>query len=169
MTTPTKEQCYELFKKYNTPANVIKHSEAVNKVAVFLAKKLKQAGVSINIELVDRASLLHDLKRLDNNHAEAAARVLEKEGYAEVAGIVKLHRYKDIEVLDSWEEKVVNYADKVTLYEPISVVERAAGWAEKYPNNKDEILARVPIMKKFEKEIFNKLGLKPKQLKELVK
>jgi len=64
MNLPNKEECEELFAKYNTPQNVIKHSKQVNKIAVWLAKKLKENNIDINIELVDYASLLHDLVRL---------------------------------------------------------------------------------------------------------
>ena len=33
-------------------------------VASFLAKRLKEKGVPINVELVERASLLHDIARV---------------------------------------------------------------------------------------------------------
>lgn len=61
---PSRAECLALFKQYHTPANIIRHSLAVNKVANYLADSFKQAGVDINDALVDRASLLHDLLRV---------------------------------------------------------------------------------------------------------
>jgi len=61
---PTKEECYNLLKEYHVPRNVVAHSENVAKVSIFLAKKLKDKGQDVNIELVERAALLHDLVRI---------------------------------------------------------------------------------------------------------
>jgi len=57
---PTKQECYNLLKKYKVPGQVVRHTEAVKKVAVFLAKKLKESGEDVNVELVERSALLHD-------------------------------------------------------------------------------------------------------------
>ena len=54
---PSRDECYSILKEFEVPDGVMGHTELVNKIAVFLAKKLKQAGVDINVELVDRASL----------------------------------------------------------------------------------------------------------------
>jgi HD superfamily phosphodiesterase len=64
LNLPSQAECLELFKQYHTPANIIRHSLAVNKVANYLASSFKKAGVEINGTLVDRASLLHDLLRV---------------------------------------------------------------------------------------------------------
>jgi len=61
MNLPTEQQCLELFEKYKVPSNIKEHCLNVRKVAVFLAKKLTEQGLNINVELVDRAALLHDL------------------------------------------------------------------------------------------------------------
>ncbi|MAG08342.1 hypothetical protein CMO89_02625 [Candidatus Woesearchaeota archaeon] len=64
MNLPTREECFELLKEYHVPENVVAHCEKVAKVAVFLAEKLKEKGADVNIELVEGASLLHDLVRI---------------------------------------------------------------------------------------------------------
>ncbi|PIN76571.1 hypothetical protein COV17_02025 [Candidatus Woesearchaeota archaeon CG10_big_fil_rev_8_21_14_0_10_36_11] len=61
MKLPTEQECLELFNTFRVPLNIREHCLSVRKLAVFLAEKLKENGVSINIELVDRISLLHDL------------------------------------------------------------------------------------------------------------
>jgi len=63
----------QYFEEYKVPKNIQGHCILVRDVAVFLANKLKENGVEINSELVDRAALLHDLfkvvdiKELINN------------------------------------------------------------------------------------------------------
>lgn len=64
MMLPNREECFEIFKQYHTPANIIRHSLAVEKAANYLANKFCQAGIEINRGLVDRAALLHDVLRI---------------------------------------------------------------------------------------------------------
>lgn len=64
MNLPNHKQCEQILAEYHTPQHIIKHSQQVNKVANFLACELTQAGESIDQELVDRASLLHDVLRV---------------------------------------------------------------------------------------------------------
>jgi uncharacterized protein len=61
---PTRSQCLNLMQEHHVPAHVRQHSLTVAKLAVFLATKLRDKGIAINIDLVDRACLLHDLFRL---------------------------------------------------------------------------------------------------------
>ncbi|MBU0459869.1 MAG: HD domain-containing protein [Nanoarchaeota archaeon] len=61
MQLPTQEQCLELFEQYKVPRNIKEHCLSVQKIAFFLAKKLKEAGTEINLELVSKTALLHDL------------------------------------------------------------------------------------------------------------
>lgn len=61
MKLPTRQQAEQYFEKFQVFDNIKNHCATVNKVAVFLAKKLQQRGEKIDVELVDRLSLLHDL------------------------------------------------------------------------------------------------------------
>ncbi|MBT4935587.1 hypothetical protein HOL21_02700 [Candidatus Woesearchaeota archaeon] len=61
MNLPTEQECLELFETYKVPQNIREHCISVQKVAIFLAQKLRENGVDINVEFVDRMSLLHDL------------------------------------------------------------------------------------------------------------
>lgn len=61
MKLPTRQQAEHYFEKFQVFDNIKNHCATVNKVAVFLAKKLQQSGEKIDLELVDRLSLLHDL------------------------------------------------------------------------------------------------------------
>jgi uncharacterized protein len=61
MNLPTEKECLRLFDVFHTPENVIRHSRQVARIAVFLAKQMRIKGHKVNINLVQRAALLHDL------------------------------------------------------------------------------------------------------------
>jgi len=50
--------------EFGVPLHIRKHNLAVARLGVFLAKKLKEKGISVDVDLVDRACLLHDLLRI---------------------------------------------------------------------------------------------------------
>ena len=65
MNLPSKEDCaYLINYTFRVPANIVNHSIQVNRLSVFLAKKLKEKGEGVDIDLVDRASILHDLLKI---------------------------------------------------------------------------------------------------------
>ena len=61
---PTRRQCFDIIKEYRVPSHILTHSLTVAKLAVFLAERLKDKGTAVNVNLVDRACLLHDIVRV---------------------------------------------------------------------------------------------------------
>ncbi len=61
MKLPTSQQCLDLFEEYKVPKNIFAHCKKVQEVAVFLAQELNKAGENIDIELVSKIAILHDL------------------------------------------------------------------------------------------------------------
>ena len=61
MKLPPRDYCEKLFYDYKVPINIRKHCFKVNQAAVFLAKKLQDEN--IDIELIDRLTLIHDLMK----------------------------------------------------------------------------------------------------------
>jgi putative nucleotidyltransferase with HDIG domain len=61
---PTRQRCFEIIKEHHVPSHILRHSIAVAKLAVFLAKRLVEKNVAVDVELVERASLLHDIARV---------------------------------------------------------------------------------------------------------
>lgn len=61
MKLPTPQQCLNYFTEYKVPNNIRQHCLKVQQVALFLAKKLQEAGMEINLELIRAGALLHDL------------------------------------------------------------------------------------------------------------
>ena len=120
---PTPEQCLEIIKEYHVPQRIIKHSLTVAKLAVFLGERLKEKSIPLDVELLERAALLHDIARvcdfdrLDPNKFEQtvterdkakwtrirakykkighenAAYEIFKERYPKLAVTIKRHRY----------------------------------------------------------------------------
>ena len=183
MKIPSKKKCYELFSKYKTPIHIIKHSEAVNKVAVIIAEKLKEKGINVDVDAVDRASLLHDFARVvdfkntefekntekqkfyeelrtrfkNMHHADAGCKILVKEGYPEIGKIVSKHKFIVIgteEEPKTWEEKIVYYVDKRAIDDKIvSLKERFDDLDKRYGSGKAGLIDKNIILKK-QKLIF---------------
>ena len=76
----------------------------------------------------------------------------------------------------TWEEKIVNYADKLVKHDEIvSLKERFDDLHERYtskviPNFNEELRdEKEKIIFEYEKEIFSYLDFKPEDLKEILK
>ncbi len=90
----------ELLKKYVSDDKLIKHCIAVSAVMRGIARELGE-----DEELWARIGLLHDIDyeivgEDMERHGEAGAEILEKEGYGEIAEVVRRHnhmRYGDYE------------------------------------------------------------------------
>jgi uncharacterized protein len=61
---PSREECFELIRQYAVPEHIVKHSMATAKLAVYLAERLKEKGIAVDADLVERACLLHDVARM---------------------------------------------------------------------------------------------------------
>jgi len=60
----SREECLELLQACHVPVHIVKHSKAVTKLGVFLARKLAENEIPVNVALVERACLLHDIFRV---------------------------------------------------------------------------------------------------------
>jgi len=63
---PTRKECLAIIEEHHVPPHIVKHSLATAKLAVFLAQRLKEKGITVDVNLVDRACLLHDIVRICN-------------------------------------------------------------------------------------------------------
>ena len=169
---------------------VMRYCEQVNKVAVIIAKALKKKNISVDIDAIDRATLLHDMARAIDfksfdpkttdipiylelykkfgkiDHPRAAAEILAVEGYPELGKLAEIHRFSDLPRLKSWEEKIIYYADERVSHDKIvSLQHRFDDLSTRYPQ---EIKLYSRLRKKLlqlEKEIFNKLSIKPDDIR----
>ena len=203
---PTRRQCFEIIKEYHVPSHIVAHSLAAAKLAVFLAERLKEKGVAVNVDLVDRACLLHDIARVCDfkelnyssfeqtiteqdkakwqqirakykgiGHEDAAYEIL-RERYPLLALTIKRHRY--MAMLDektrpnSWEEKLVYYADMRVMHDKIVPLKTRLkeGHKRNVHLHGSAAQSRIntakvdPLIYRLEEEIFDKIGLSPSEV-----
>lgn len=125
---PDDAEIRRLHQKQGTPETVIAHEAAVAETAMRLAQNARGA---VNLPFLRAACLLHDLCRAEGrDHPSAAARLLEKEGYPELARVIAMHH--DLGVSPSAEAEIVYLADKlVDGTRPVTIEERFARSREK--------------------------------------
>ena len=136
----------ELYRKYGTPENVIRHMQAVARKTDEICRILEEAGAPLRhsddeINLwpavrlhLHRAALVHDLLRTEKDHEKASAAALRREGFDRIAELVLAHN--DGEIDTSGEAlspaEILYYADKVTDGEKtVTVEERFAASRQK--------------------------------------
>ena len=168
---PSREECLALLEKYELPEHIVRHSLEVEKVAVYLAKKLLEAGEQIDVDLVSRAAILHDLDKMKSlevgsGHGTISRKILEKEGLPKLGLIAFKHHLSIVlgsSPFQTWEEKIVYYADKRVNHDQIvSLGERFKYLLERYGKEAkivEKISSCKPRVEGLEKEIFNKLNI----------
>lgn len=180
MKTLTTKECIEILKSTETLPNIFLHCRKVNAIAVYLAMKLKEKGVQIDLDLVNNASLLHDVKKFhclgkekEVHHEKEGKIFLKSLGYDEIANIVGKHGGKSLveNNLHTWEEKIVNYADtRVNHDEIVSLDERFTLLNDRYNDIYPNVIERNKIIKEYkevlEKEIFERLDINPEDITE---
>lgn len=165
-----RKKCFALWDKYNVPDNVRAHSLQVERVAVLLAKKLNDNSVRVNVEKVSAGALLHDIGKIvsiEQGKREniVSKRILEEEGFPEIARIAEMHIVSKILEPDfkecNLEEKIVYYADKRVRHDKIvSVRERIRDLAERYYQSAETINQCLQNILWLEKELFSKAKTK---------
>jgi uncharacterized protein len=202
---PSHDECLAMIRECHVPVHIMKHAEAVAKLGVFLAERLQDKGVDVDIALVERACLLHDLfricdcpledfswfeqsvteqdivkwRRLKAEHGqrrhEEAADAFLKDKYPVLAATIRKHRYTAVidedDLPESWEEKLVYYADKRAMHDTIVPLKDRLEDAHKrsaFLLTKAGKPRRVDMEKKvdtqifrLEEEIFSRIGLDP--------
>lgn len=195
MNLPTEEECLELFERYRVPGNILGHCRQVQRIASFLGRKLKEKGVEVNLELIEKAALLHDflkvvvLERLDKDYALDYSKE-EKEMWehlrerypgmneAEVSYLILKEEYPELALLirnfsdhqrmvQSWEEKILLYADaRVLKNETVGLKERMDYVEKKYWHSTPGFGLFYQKIKNYEEEIMEESGLEAERLGE---
>ncbi len=172
MPIPSREQCLRLLEKYGTPLHIVEHSLAVERVAVFLAKKMRLAGKKVDEALVSRAALLHDIDKtrtveegFRHLHGKISREILEREGLPEIGVVAEKHQALEKKPFGSLEEKIVFYADKRVNHDKVvSLDERFDYLLSRYGTTKEKagkISACREKIRTLEKEIFSTIRISP--------
>ena len=135
MIIPDEETIRKMYDEAGTPCNIIDHMKAVADYQDTLLDDLEASGISFDRELLRAAALLHDVKRLEKNHAAASAKYVAESGYPEVAALIEGHHSPADPAIQSdglSAADILFYADKrVQGSSIVSVVERFAASAKK--------------------------------------
>jgi uncharacterized protein len=175
---PSSDQCYNLLKKYAVPDHIIRHSEVVSRVAVFLTVRLNRSGENLHIDAVKAAALLHDITKMEGiesrqDHAITGRRLLAELGFRRIGEIVGEHiRLRGgREAHPIREEEIINYADKRVMHTQIvTLKERFADLWKRYGLNglDNDAVARITALEErtyeLEKRIFSGLDFSPEEL-----
>lgn len=108
-----KEEIIAAMKTIGVNNEIISHCEKVAEVSVGIARKLNHNGCSLDIELIQMAALMHDIKRDTEQHALEGEFYISEMGCFEVADIVSEHMNfaSDKTVLE--EKHIVYFSDKI--------------------------------------------------------
>jgi len=176
---PTATDCVQILEKYNTPEHIILHCQTVWEVARVIGEGMLRQDHPIDMALLQASCLLHDIgkypsiqkrSRFHDLHGE---RILEQEGFPDVASIVGQHvvlRSKRGDPIK--EEHVLFYADKRVVHdEVVSLEDRFLYLFETYAKTPAAV-DRLTIMKdetvRLERDIFLLLDFAPDDLTDLV-
>lgn len=155
MRIPTEEECFKILEEHNLPENIIAHSKSVCRVALDVADKLAKTGVKLDRDLVIAGALLHDITRLDEDHAKSGADLLEGLGLKRVAKIVRIHglwHYGENGYMpETIEEKIVFYADKRVVRDKIVSLEERFKYLKQRYKTEDKL---YHYAKNIEKELL---------------
>jgi HD superfamily phosphodiesterase len=192
MKLPTEQQCMALFGEYNVPKHILEHCLKVREVAVFLAGRLREKGVKINLELIDKGALLHDFLKvvalnnlnesyMGHNYSEEEIRTWKqlrnkypkmkegeatylflKDDYPELALLIK--DFSDYKKISrNLEEMILIYADAIVLRNNIvSLNERKSYIKERYGFSNTNSFFQT--ITEYEEIIMKEIGLEPEKL-----
>ncbi|MBO4235751.1 MAG: HD domain-containing protein, partial [Firmicutes bacterium] len=151
------------YEKCNTPAHVIAHCKGVADAGARIASALNDAGFSLDVELVRRAGLVHDLFRVKDNHGEEAARFLREQGYTEEADAVEHHmHYTFGDPRKINETDILCLADRLVLEDKYVGLERRVDYlihkVGETPERTARILAQKAASKKYISAVEKLLG-----------
>jgi putative hydrolase of the HAD superfamily len=162
---PSVSDCFAWQKEQGMPLNIKGHSAVVANVAYLLAVWLRQRGLILDPLLAHRGGLLHDLDKMATlnplpadpveskspQHGKLAWSILMARGQPALAEIARRHNLPAIlnpPGLQTWEQKLVFYADKLVEGEQlVSLADWLNALKARYPDAADEInLCKIPVI-----------------------
>lgn len=166
MNIPSRSQCLEWLKEVKMPQNIVEHSLAVNRVAVFLAKRINQNKIQLDVDLVDRGSLVHDIDKhltFENGlHGMVGKKFLEDKGFPQLGLFCITHNLNYVleNEFPSLEHKVIYYSDKRVKGNKIVTIEERLGYIlDRYGSRSsaayDKIIACKKPLEEIEKKILS--------------
>lgn len=171
---PSPQWAVMLMSDREMPSHIIRHSKAVRLVSLCVASALHGAGYKLDMQLVDRAALLHDICKADTireggDHALMGRQLMEEYGYQRIGNVIGQHvRLDSMEVN---EAMVVNYSDKRVMHDRVvSLDRRFLDLMERYGTQErsmKRILSHYEHASEVERVIVRTSGIDPSWLEHL--
>ena len=180
MDLPTDRECFKIIRKLQMMDHIIDHSVMVSNVAVCLGLSIKKKWPGINIDLVRKAALLHDITKTRSfstgeMHAQTGACLIADMGYPEIGDIIRQHVMLD-ELSDTSpisESEIVNYADKRVLHDRVVSLDRRLAYIRDKYGSRPEFGRLIDKMwagtLALEKKLFRSLTFTPAELPRMVR
>ncbi|MEZ0344459.1 MAG: HD domain-containing protein [Caldimicrobium sp.] len=168
----TLDLAYELLRKEEVPEHIIRHSEKVALIALFLGCFLKERGEPIDLNLLTCAALLHDIKKMESiktgmNHALSGYKLMKNLGFERAGEIIYAHIFFKAPKPGApiSEEEIVFYADKRVKHDEIvTLKERFKDLRERYGRTFKSLI-RMTLLEEMtlllEKRLFKNLKIRP--------
>ena len=174
---PSLPESLSWLQRENESYVLLQHVQTVAAIAYWFAVRLRKNNVFVDAILTHRAGLLHDLDKLSPNrlarkHGKAGAEMLVTLGYPEVAQIVGSHviAAPDQVTLKSLEAELVFFADKLVKHNQIvSVEERFADLAARYPGNADFKQVVVPFLLDMQARLCEQINIPAGEMLDIIK
>lgn len=157
---PTEKECLAIMEQYGVDEHIIKHCEAVEKMASHIYDHISSFELGIDKNSLLSAALLHDIARKEKNHALVGAAYLKAMGYGSIGDIVATHM--DIEVDMTMP---LNANELLFLADKLVSEDEACGFEKRFirafQKCKGNLEAQHNIMKRLEatKAIISKIQI----------
>lgn len=157
---PNDEECRAIWEQNNLPVNIMLHCKAVANIACCIAEKLLSKGSGVDIKKIKAATLLHDIGRMQNQHAKAGQKILKKLGYEEIADIISVHTDIEIKnIVEITEAEIVYLADKLVIEDKyVTLEERFKKSIDEYGGN-PKIYNKIKLRQDNAKMILDKINM----------
>lgn len=166
---PDVALCQSWMAEFGLPVSLQMHVQMVAAISYQLAVWLRKAGQKVNPLLVHRSGLLHDLAKMQTlgkeipssmGHAELGARLMEDRGYPQIARVIRTHALHSLNELETWEQKLVYFADKlVEGSRLVALEERINAFKQRYPHEAERIALFESGLSRLQDEILSHLGI----------
>jgi molybdenum cofactor cytidylyltransferase len=158
------DECEELLvRKFAVQRPVLDHCRNVANLAVFLTKKLNEAGCCLDLALIEAASLLHDLAKGQPDHAAKGAAIIADMGFVDLARLIAVHM--DIRVAEGdvlVPAEILYLADKlISRSRCVTLETRFAPRLQSHgldPEVREAVIKRLENARLIKDKIEKKLG-----------
>jgi putative nucleotidyltransferase with HDIG domain len=175
MAVPDRPTARRLLDEAGLPDGIIVHSEGVARVAAAAARIVVEAGIPVDVDLVEAVALLHDIDKVDirrrgGEHGVVGARRLEAAGYPELAMPVASHPIMclldDDRFPIGWPSVLLAVADRHVAQEFVTVDERLDDMKLRHPEHAVQIEAARRPAHALEAQVAEAVGLEVDELVE---